>query len=175
VLAYTLFDTAVGTCGIGWRVGGVARVQLREADLETTRIRLARGGAIEQEPIDAVVAAIAGIRRHLAGEPDDLRWITLDLADVSDFDAAVYAATRAIDPGQVLRYGDVAQRIHAPGAAQAVGQALGRNPVPLIVPCHRVLASGANVGGFSAFGGAVTKRTLLAIERTPGFGEPTLF
>ncbi|MCX5041979.1 methylated-DNA--[protein]-cysteine S-methyltransferase [Aldersonia sp. NBC_00410] len=175
MLAYTLFDTAIGCCGIGWRGQRVTRLQLPEADAETTRIRLARGGAVEGVPPEAVRAVRDGIRAHLDGDLDDLRWVDLDLAGVSEFDAKVYAITRAIDPGHTLRYGDVALRMRAPGAAQAVGQALGRNPIPLIVPCHRVLASGANPGGFSAFGGAVTKATLLAIERAPGFGEPVLF
>lgn len=175
MLAYTLFDTAIGCCGVGWRRERVARLQLPETDAETTRIRLARGGATEGAPPEAVRTVLDGVRAHLDGDLDDLRWVDLDLAGVSEFDAKVYAITRAIDPGHTLRYGDVAQRMRAPGAAQAVGQALGRNPIPLIVPCHRVLASGANIGGFSAFGGAVTKVTLLAIERAPGFGEPVLF
>jgi methylated-DNA-[protein]-cysteine S-methyltransferase len=175
VLAYTLFDTAIGRCGLGWQGDRVARLQLPESDDETTRIRIGRSGAREGTPPQAVRAVLDGVRAHLAGDLDDLRWIELDLAGVSAFDAKVYAVTRAIEPGHTLRYGDVAQRLRAPGAAQAVGQALGRNPIPIIVPCHRVLAAGANLGGFSAFGGAVTKTTLLAIERTPGFGEPVLF
>ncbi|WP_068278688.1 methylated-DNA--[protein]-cysteine S-methyltransferase [Aldersonia kunmingensis] len=175
MLAYTLFDTAIGRCGLAWKGDRIARLQLPESDDETTRIRIGRSGAVEGSPPQAVQTALDGVRAHLEGELDDLCWIELDLGGVSEFDAKVYAIARAIEPGHTLRYGDVAQRMRAPGAAQAVGQALGRNPIPIIVPCHRVLASGANLGGFSAFGGAVTKTTLLAIERTPGFGEPVLF
>ncbi|RIK06998.1 MAG: cysteine methyltransferase, partial [Acidobacteria bacterium] len=78
-------------------------------------------------------------------------------------------------PGAVATYGEVARRVGRPAGAQAVGQALGRNPVPLIVPCHRILAAGGGIGGFSAPGSTVTKRELLALEHAPGFGDPTLF
>ena len=160
---------------IGWRGQLVAR-EPPEADAETTRIRLARGGAVEGVPPEAVRAVRDGIRAHLDGDLDDLRWVDLDLAGVSEFDAKVYAITRAIIcGGDTLRYGDVALRMRAPVSCTGGRQALGRNPIPLIVPRHRVLASGANPGEFSAFGGAVTKATLLAIERAPGFGEPVLF
>lgn len=122
-----------------------------------------------------IAEAITGIRAHLAGELDDLRWIPLDTSGIPEFHRAVYEVTRAIAPGYTLTYGQVADRIGAPGAAQAVGQALGRNPIPLIIPCHRVLAADNALTGFSAPGGVTTKQRLLEIERTPGFGEPTLF
>jgi methylated-DNA-[protein]-cysteine S-methyltransferase len=90
--------------------------------------------------------------------------VALDLTGVSPFHAQVYDAARAIAWGQTASYGELARRVGAPGAARAVGQAMGRNPVPIIIPCHRVLASGHKLGGFSAFGGAGTKQRLLALE-----------
>ncbi|MGW4326531.1 methylated-DNA--[protein]-cysteine S-methyltransferase [Nocardia sp. NPDC004573] len=178
-VAATLFDTAIGCCAIAWSGAGVIRFQLPEASPAATRARITRAGAGEKlpegPPTGAIAEAIAGIRAHLAGELDDLRWIAVDTSGIPEFHRAVYTVTRAIDPGHTLSYGQVAHRVGAPGAAQAVGQALGRNPIPLIIPCHRVLAADHALHGFSAPGGIDTKQRLLAIERTPGFGEPTLF
>ncbi|MCP2321436.1 methylated-DNA-[protein]-cysteine S-methyltransferase [Nocardia amikacinitolerans] len=177
--AAALFDTAIGVCAIAWRDDAVFRFQLPEADQAATRARITRwraGSEVpEGEPTAVIAEAIAGIRAHLAGELDDLRWIPLDTSTIPEFHRAVYTVTRAIDPGHTLSYGQVANRVGAPGGAQAVGQALGRNPIPLIIPCHRVLAADNALHGFSAPGGISTKERLLEIERTPGFGEPTLF
>ncbi|UAK33677.1 methylated-DNA--[protein]-cysteine S-methyltransferase [Nocardia asteroides] len=180
--AATLFDTTIGCCAIAWSSEGVIRFQLPEASPAATRARITRRRAghpdaeiLEEPPTDAIAETIAGIRAHLAGELDDLRWIALDTSGIPQFHRAVYAVARAIDPGHTLSYGQVADRVGAPGAAQAVGQALGRNPIPLIIPCHRVLAADHALHGFSAPGGIDTKQRLLTIERTSGFGEPTLF
>ncbi|WP_280262646.1 methylated-DNA--[protein]-cysteine S-methyltransferase [Nocardia wallacei] len=175
--AATLFDTAIGTCAIVWTDIGVQRFLLPEPTVAATRSRLLRrnSGVREAEPTPSIAEAIDGVRAHLSGALDDLRWIVLDQNGSPEFHRAVYEVTRAIDPGHTLSYGEVAERIGAPGAAQAVGQALGRNPIPLIVPCHRVLAADHALHGFSAPGGITTKERLLEIERTPGFGEPMLF
>ncbi|MQY23817.1 methylated-DNA--[protein]-cysteine S-methyltransferase [Nocardia macrotermitis] len=170
-----LFDTAIGVCALVWTDIGVLRFHLPEATVAATRTRMLHGGARESEPDTAASEVITATRAHLDGALDDLRWIRLDHTDLPDFHRAVYAVTRAIDPGHTLTYGQVAQRIGTPGAAQAVGQALGQNAIPLIIPCHRVLAADHALHGFSAPGGATTKSHLLEIERTPGFGEPTLF
>ncbi|MFE3545171.1 methylated-DNA--[protein]-cysteine S-methyltransferase [Nocardia sp. NPDC059177] len=174
-----LFDTAIGLCAIAWRGESVVRFQLPEASEEETLARITRpfGGApvAESHPGAVITEAIAGVRAHLEGAVDPLRWIDVDLRGLPEFHRAVYAVTRDIDPGSTLSYGEVATRLGAPGSAQAVGQALGRNPIPLIIPCHRVLAADHTLHGFSAPGGIGTKARLLDIERTPGFGEPTLF
>ncbi|MBF6356406.1 methylated-DNA--[protein]-cysteine S-methyltransferase [Nocardia higoensis] len=170
-----LFDTAIGICAISWRADAVVGFRLPEADPDAARERLRRAGATQSEPTENIRAAIEGVRAHLTGELDDLRWIRLDLTGLPGFHRTVYEITRAIDPGHTLSYGQVAERAGLPGAAQAVGQALGRNPIALIVPCHRVLAADHALHGFSAPGGIGTKARLLEIERTPGFGEPTLF
>jgi len=170
-----LFETAIGVCAISWRATAVIGFRLPEPDPTAARERLHRAGVAESEPTDLIRAAIDGVRAHLAGELDDLRWIPLDLNGVPDFHRTVYEITRTIDPGHTLSYGQVAERAGLPGAAQAVGQALGRNPIALIIPCHRVLAADHALHGFSAPGGIGTKARLLEIERTPGFGEPMLF
>ncbi|MGH3723606.1 MAG: methylated-DNA--[protein]-cysteine S-methyltransferase [Mycobacterium sp.] len=173
-VGYCMFDTAIGNCAIAWSPEGVVALQLPEGDDAPTRTRIPRGSGELVAP-EFVTKAIDGVRRVLAGEDDDLQWVQLDLENVTDFDRQVYAVTRAIGPGKTRSYGEVAATVGAPGAAQAVGQSLGRNPIPLLVPCHRVLAADHSLHGFSAYGGVMTKRELLKLEHTPGFDDPTLF
>ena len=167
--ALTLFDTAIGRCGIVWSERGVLGVQLPEASEPATRARLRRrfSGATETEPTPAIQSAIDSIVALLAGEEaSDMSEVLLDLCEVPEFDAAVYRVARTIPPGETLTYRKIAQRLGDPGAAREVGQALGANPIPIIVPCHRVLAAGGRAGGFSAPGGVMTKLRLLEIERS---------
>ncbi|MGW0043014.1 methylated-DNA--[protein]-cysteine S-methyltransferase [Rhodococcus sp. NPDC003348] len=174
---YALFDSALGRCAVVWRETGVVGVQLPEGSDTATVARLCDcfPDATPDEPDAPARRAVTGITALLAGEPDPLADVDVDLAAVPDFDRRVYAVTRTIGPGRTMTYGEVAAAIGSPGAAQAVGQALGRNPIPILVPCHRVLAAHGAVGGFSAAGGTITKRALLAAEHTPGFDDPTLF
>lgn len=163
---YALFDTAIGRSGISWNDRGISGVQLPEESEALTRTRLLRRqpGAVEADPPAEIREAIAAMGELLAGARRDLSRFVVDLEGVPAFHQRVYAATRAIPPGRTSTYGEMARRLDAPGSARAVGQALGRNPFPLVVPCHRVLAAGGAMGGFSARGGAVLKRRLLAIE-----------
>lgn len=164
--AFALFDTAIGRCAIVWAEHGIAGVQLPEASEPDTRRRTLERfpDASEVEPPPDVRRAQDGIVALLAGEPVDLSEIALDMAAVPAFHRRVYEAARAIPPGATLTYGQIAENIEAPRAARAVGQALGRNPFALLVPCHRVLGAGGGLGGFSAHGGVATKRKLLEIE-----------
>ena len=166
IFGLTLFDTAIGRCGIAWGPLGIVALQLAEATSDATRARLLRAcpEAGECEPPETVRTAIEAIVALLRGEPRDLTGIALDMERVPDFHRRVYQVAQTIPPGKTLTYGDVARRLGDPGAAQAVGQALGRNPFAIIVPCHRVVAAGGRIGGFSANGGAATKRRILAIE-----------
>ncbi|WP_165803521.1 methylated-DNA--[protein]-cysteine S-methyltransferase [Mycobacteroides abscessus] len=174
-VGHCFFDTAIGSCAIAWSDRGIVALQLPERDDAATLARIRRPAGSELAPPDFVAQAIDGIRRVLAGDDDDLQWARLDLDGTTDFDREVYAATRAIGPGRTRSYGEVAASVGEPGAAQAVGQSLGRNPIPLLVPCHRVLAADRSLHGFSDYGGVVTKRELLRLEHTPGFDDPTLF
>ncbi|CAO5233317.1 methylated-DNA--[protein]-cysteine S-methyltransferase [Frankia sp. AgKG'84/4] len=122
-----------------------------------------------------VAAAISRMVGLLDGVPDDLADVRVDLSGTPEFHQRVYKVTRAIPPGGTLTYGEVADRLGMPGAAQAVGQALGRNPMPIVVPCHRVLAAGGAMHGFSAPGGVETKRRMLVIEGAVAPPPPTLF
>jgi len=163
----TLFDTAIGPCGIAWGERGVVGVQLPESSRAATRARLARRfpGAAEASPPREVQRALGAITGLLCGEPADLASIRLDMDGVPAFHRRVYEAARAIPAGVTRTYGEIAAGMGSPGSARAVGQALGRNPFAVVVPCHRVLAAGGRTGGFSANGGVSTKLRMLAIER----------
>jgi methylated-DNA-[protein]-cysteine S-methyltransferase len=174
---FALFDTAIGRCGIAWSGRGVAGVQLPEAREVATRARLLQRfpGAREAPPPPEVRRALQGIVALLRGEPSELEVVALDMDGVPPFHRRVYEVARAIPPGATLSYGDIAARLGAPGSARAVGQALGRNPFAIVVPCHRVLAAGGKVGGFSANGGITTKLRLLSIEGAKTSSQPALF
>lgn len=163
---FSLFDTAIGTCAIAWDPAGVCGVNLPEASPEKLRARIRRRcpGAAETAPPADVRDAIDRMAALLAGRPADLDPIRLDMDGIEDFNRRVYDVARSIRPGATMTYGEIAQAIGEPQAAQAVGQALGHNPFPIVVPCHRVLAAGGKVGGFSAHGSIATKRRMLAIE-----------
>nr|WP_245614034.1 methylated-DNA--[protein]-cysteine S-methyltransferase [Actinokineospora inagensis] len=173
-MAYALFDTPIGRCGVAWGAAGIRAVQLPERAEAVAVGRLRRYGA-EGEPPGWVVGAIDRMLGLLGGDRDDLADIPVDPDGIPDFDRLVYDVARGIAPGQTLTYGEVAARIGHPGSAQAVGQALGRNPYPIVVPCHRVLGANGRVGGFSAGEGAVTKLRILGIEGAAPNGQPSLF
>jgi methylated-DNA-[protein]-cysteine S-methyltransferase len=174
---FALFDTAIGWCGIAWSERGVVGVQLPEARELETRSRLLRRfpDAREVMPPPNVGRAIDGIVALLRGEASDLSAVVLDMEGVPLFQRRVYEVARTIPPGATLSYGEIAERLGMPRAAQAVGHALARNPFAIVVPCHRVLAAGGKLGGFSASGGVTTKRRLLSIEGALANGTPTLF
>jgi methylated-DNA-[protein]-cysteine S-methyltransferase len=174
---FALFDTPVGACALVWRDRGVAGVLLPEASIAGTRVRALRLHANAQEaapPVELqrVIERICGL---LGGGRDDLADIALDLSGIGPFRRRVYEVARTIRPGHTRSYGELATELGVPQAARAVGRALGANPFPIIVPCHRVLAASARAGGFSAPGGARTKLRLLEIEGTPLGGAPGLF
>jgi methylated-DNA-[protein]-cysteine S-methyltransferase len=173
----TLFDTTLGWCGIAWSGQGVLGLQLPESDLARTRERLRRrhGLTSDVETPVPVQRAIEGVQRLLRGERVDLSGVPLDLDSVLPLQRRVYDVARTIPAGATLTYGDIALRLGDPLLARTVGQALARNPIAIIVPCHRVLGAGGRSGGFSAGGGVHTKLRLLAIEGARPFSGPDLF
>ena len=177
VYGLTLFDTGIGRCGIAWGPLGVAGLQLPEASDHETRAHLLRKcpDASEASPPPDVQQVIDDIVALLRGEAIDLSGVALDMARVPDFERRVYAVARTIPPGTTLTYGEIATRLGDRGLARDVGQALGRNPFAIVVPCHRVLAAGGKAGGFSAKGGLTTKLRMLTIERARTSDAPTLF
>ena len=172
-----MFETAIGRMGVAWSERGLRAVSFPHAGDATTRARLRRRvpGARELEPPAPIADAIEGIASLLAGERVRSRR-----------DRAGPRGRRAVRPardggdardprGETLTYGEVASRIGAPREAREVGQALGRNRLPIVVPCHRVVAADGGLGGFSAPGGTRTKMRLLAIERRHAPGPLVLF
>lgn len=166
-----LFDTALGRCGIGWTEHGVAAVGLPEGSdgrlLARLRRRLPHATPIPppadiDHAIAQIVSLVAGT--DLAGAHRALASVRLDAGGVPPFHQRVYEIARRIGPGTTLTYGEVATKLGRPGSARAVGQALAQNPIPIVVPCHRVVAAGHRIGGFSAAGGVSTKLALLAAE-----------
>jgi methylated-DNA-[protein]-cysteine S-methyltransferase len=174
---FALFDTAIGRCGIAWGGRGIVGVQLPEGREPRTRMRVLERfpDAREAPPPPEVERALAAIVALLRGEPSDLSGIALDLDQVPPFHRRVYEVARTIPAGATVCYGEIAERLGVPRASRAVGQALGRNPFAVIVPCHRVLAAGGKVGGFSANGGIATKLQMLSIEAAKANGAPSLF
>jgi len=166
-VGYTLFDTAIGRCALAWSARGLVCVMLPEATTEATieRIRARQPDAVAADPPAAVERAIGAMTALLNGVHTDLGFVELDLDGHPELHRRVWAITREIPPGATLTYGEIARALGDPALARAVGRALGRNPFPLVVPCHRVIGSAAASGGFSAPGGVVTKLRLLDIER----------
>lgn len=166
----TTFDTALGRCAVRWSEAGITGVLL---PTQTGR----PGPGIEDDPaVPAFVRrAIDGIVALLAGQACDLRGVPLDDHGIDPFRRAVYAATRDVPPGSTRSYGEIARAIGRPDAARDVGAALARNPYPIVVPCHRIVAANGALTGFSAPGGLATKRRMLELEGVPGYGQQRLF
>lgn len=175
-LEFAVIPTALGECALVWNEDAeIVGSALPHGGAEQVRgaVRGWYPGAVEAPPVPVAQAA-AALVRLLDDGVGDLAEVPLNMSAVPDFDRRVYEVVRAIPPGETRTYGEVAAELGAPGAAQAVGQAMGRNPFPPIVPCHRVLAAGRRVGGFSARGGPRTKVRMLETEGVY-LEQPTLF
>src|SRR3954463_1215382 len=166
VVRFATFDTAVGCCAVAWGEGGIVGTWLPGSTPASTLRAVMRRhpDAEEATPPPPVAEAIEGMAGLLSGDDVDLRGVALDMSGVPEFQQDVYAVARSLPRGVTMTYGEIAAKVGAPGAAQAVGQAMGHNPFPIVVPCHRVVAAGGANGGFSAPGGVDTKLRLLAIE-----------
>jgi methylated-DNA-[protein]-cysteine S-methyltransferase len=171
-----IFDTAVGPCGIAWGPRGVTAVSFPERDVAKTQARLQQKcpQAKAAEPPPDIRRAISDIVALLDGEKRDLAHVTVDDSAIPEFNRRVYALARGIPPGQTRSYGEIAKALGDPLLARDVGQALGQNPIPIVIPCHRVLAASGKSGGFSAPGGVTTKMRILTIEGAQP-GGATLF
>jgi methylated-DNA-[protein]-cysteine S-methyltransferase len=165
-LSFAVFDTELGTCGIAWSGRGIARVQLPDRTMASLRAQLSRSGREDKTASQKFVRqAIEKLRKHLAGQPQDFSEIPLDMTAVPEFHQKVYRALRNIPAGHITTYGDLAELAGSPRAARAVGRAMSTNPIPILIPCHRVLGAAGKLGGFSSFGGVETKITLLDLEQ----------
>lgn len=174
---YLLLETPLGVCGIAWNDRGLTRLQLPEATATATEQRLTATG--RQPWTGALPAKIQDARdqlvRYFAGEPTSFEGVEIDFGSRPQFHLDLYATARKIPWGETVTYGDLARAVGTPGGARVVGQVMGRNPVPVIMPCHRVLASGNALRGFSAPGGIATKQRLLELERANAVERLPLF
>lgn len=164
---YLIFETAGGFCGIAWNGVGITRFQLPARSAEATERNMLRRlpDAEPGSPTPEVSEAVAAARRYFDGERIDFSTFRIDLGEQEDFFRQIYAAARRVGWGHTTTYGTLAKELGAgPETARDVGQAMARNPVPLIIPCHRVLAAGGKVGGFSAPGGSAAKARMLELE-----------
>ena len=164
---YLIFETVGGFCGIAWNNIGITRFQLpaRDADATERNLRRRLPDAAPGTPPLPVLEAIAAVKRYFEGENVDFSGVRLDLDGQDEFFQRIYAAARRVEWGRTTTYGGLAKELRAgPEAARDVGQAMANNPVPLIIPCHRVLAAGGKVGGFSAPGGSAAKVRMLELE-----------
>lgn len=167
---YTLFATAFGACGIAWTTAAVTATRLPERDEASLRAWFIRRGMAEAAPAGPAEAAIAGVKALLATGRSDLEQLPCDYGTADPLICAIYDHTRRIRPGDVRTYAGIAAAAGDRALARLVGQAMARNPLPIIVPCHRVLGSGGAMTGFSAEGGVDLKRRLLALEGAPEAG-----
>jgi methylated-DNA-[protein]-cysteine S-methyltransferase len=164
-LSYCVLDTRFGSVGLAWSGRGLVALQLPDTNRRTTVDRLLdRRPAVEVMPPDWLQPTIGQLQRYFAGTAVDLAASPIDLTGVPEFHARLYREMLTLGWGETVTYGELAARVGSPGAARAVGQAMGQNRLPVVIPCHRVLASGNRMGGFSAPGGTSTKLRLLAME-----------
>jgi len=180
--AYCLFETPLGSCGIAWKSPETSRfppvvtfIQLPEATRSLTERHIARrsGGRKARLVPEEIAGSIKRIQKHLQGDIQDFQDIVVDLEGAPPFARQVYEGARRIPAGRTMTYGELAKEINVPTASRAVGQALGKNPIPLIIPCHRVIAANNKPGGFSAHGGLWTKAKMLELEGAP-IGSPAM-
>jgi len=165
-----VFETAAGFCALAWNDVGIARMQLPTPSRDAAEGFLLRRlpNLTLGEATPEVAQLVAAIQLYFAGEKIDFSDVTLDLTVQDPFYRQVYATVRRVGWGQTTTYGTVAKELGAgPERARDVGQAMASNPVPLIIPCHRVLAAGGKLGGFSAPGGSGAKARMLALEGIP--------
>jgi len=172
---YHLFDTKLGVAGIAWSDAGITRFRLPDPDRAAAERDLRTKGTPAAPP-STIAAVVNEAQRYFAGERIDFSATALDLKGVDPFRRAIYEALRKVGFGETVTYGELAKRAGAnePQAAQEVGIAMARNPVPLIIPCHRVLAAGGKIGGFSAPGRTEAKSRMLALEGVYIDNQPRL-
>ena len=175
--AFTTFETAIGRCALLWRGGLIVGAALPETSEAELRSSLERRfpGAVERPPPEPVERVVEAVSRLLSGGAESFQDVEMDLNGLAAFERQVLALTRAIPLGETRTYGEIAAALGTPGAARAVGRALGANPIPIIIPCHRVVAADGRSGGFSAPGGSSTKLRILEIEGARRGAEPGLF
>lgn len=171
--SYHVFETALGFCAFAWSTKGIVRFQLVTPTADSTERHLRRRAEIGKpdDPPQHLGGLVIETQRYFSGAAADFSAFSVDLEGQNELFLRIYASARGLSWGQTTTYGAIAKSIGAgPEVARDVGQAMAKNPVALIIPCHRVLAAGGKSGGFSAPGGIKTKLQMLALE---GINLPT--
>lgn len=167
-VGHSIFETELGFMGLAWSEAGLTRLCLPQSSREAVERRLLRlddiAGPDSDTPPSWVVELIASIGAYARGETVDFSAVPVDLTGIDAFRLAIYDAARKLAFGETVTYGELARRAGHPGLPRETGAALGANPVPLVIPCHRILAAGGKIGGFSAPGGSATKEKMLGLE-----------
>jgi methylated-DNA-[protein]-cysteine S-methyltransferase len=165
-IGHAVFETELGFMGVAWSENGLTRLCLPQRNRDgVERLLLRLDGTIPAgDRPQWVHELIDAIKAYAAGETVDFSAFPVDLTGVDDFRLAIYAAARRLAFGEVTTYGELAKRAGHAGLARETGAALGANPVPLVIPCHRITAAGGKIGGFSAPGGSATKEKMLGLE-----------
>lgn len=163
----SLFETAWGTCGILARGQRIVRFSLPGPMRTVKRILTERiqGEIVHNPSIHKQLQE--RVIDYFQGRPVDFSGVEVDLFGMTEFQQAVLTACRKIGYGKTASYSDLAERVGRPSAIRAAASAIASNPIPLIIPCHRILCKNGNLGGFSAFGGIATKSRLLRLEQAP--------
>lgn len=168
------FQTSMGICGISWNAYGIASFHLPEASgVQIEKLLKKISGNVHASsslPL-WIKEIIRKVKAHLRGNPQDFSDAPLHLNGVAEFRRSVYKAAQKIPSGKVMTYAELAKTIGRPRAARAVGTALAKNPIPLIIPCHRIISSSGKLGGFSASGGLGMKAAILACEKALGIND----
>lgn len=168
---YAFLDTALGQMGLGWTRTGLARLSLPGGNIADRVTRWGRAG----EPTAAIVEIMERVVAYASGAETEFADLELDLSAAPEFHRRTYEDIRGLKWGQTATYGEIARRLGDLQLSRAVGQAMAANPIPLIIPCHRVMGSGGKSGGFSAPGGVTTKMRMLAMEQASAPGGQYAF
>jgi len=158
---YTSFKTDLGWVGMLVSSTGIVKLTLPQATEKAALVKLGFDHDALRVSFERLDEQVSRIREYFRGKPVDFG-DQLDLSAGTEFQQIVWSICRSIPYGQTRSYGWIARRIGKPGASRAVGNALGKNPIPIIIPCHRVLTADGGIGGFS--GGLSAKRRLLTLE-----------
>ena len=164
---YSIFNTRWGWFGLLKREGGLIRTCLPVAFKEAAQRRLLSGidGAVPAKK--ALRTLEKGILGYYKGQKIDFSDVPVCLDGLTDFQQEVLTTLRTIKYGQTVSYSELARTAGNPKAARAIGTVMAKNPLPLIIPCHRVIKQDGSLGYFSAAGGVDTKKRMLDLEKQP--------
>jgi methylated-DNA-[protein]-cysteine S-methyltransferase len=170
VLTFVLFDTFWGWMGIVSSPSGLRMIILPQKSRDVVFRKVVNYSCVAEERSPSLFGDLPHrLRRYLGGEPVDFP-DKLDLVEVTRFQQNVFEVVRTIHYGETKSYGWIANKLGLPKAARGVGQALARNPLPIVIPCHRVISSNGSLGGFG--GGVEIKELLLRLEKAHSVTVP---